>query len=158
MDTGASYSIFPHTSMDPATGPLLKGPGGQNIPCWGERQVVVIFSGRQFQWSFLLAQVDFAILGADFLKHFGLVVDLQAGRLLDTVTLQCFLAAVAPASPPALSGGLFAAVAATPQEFRSIFSEFQDVANQSAVMPPAVHDVVHHIVTDGPPATAVSAG
>ncbi len=98
--------------------------------------------------------MDFAILGADFLKHFGLVVDLQAGRLLDTVTLQCFPVAVAPASPPALSGGLFAAVAAMPQEFRSIFSEFQDVANQSGVMPPAVHDVVHHIVTDGPPATA----
>ncbi len=46
------------------------------------------------------------------------------------------------------------AVAATPQEFRGIFSEFQDVANQSGVMPPATHDVVHHIVTEGPLATA----
>jgi hypothetical protein len=133
---------------------LLKGPGGQNIACWGEKQVEVVFSGRRFRWLFLLAQVDFAILGADFLKHFGLVVDLAAGRLLDTVTLQCFPAAVTPVSPPMLRGGLFAAVAATPQEFRAIFSEFQDVANQSEVMPPATHDVVHHIVTDGPPATA----
>ncbi len=82
------------------------------------------------------------------------MVDLAAGRLLDTVTLQCFPAAVTPASPPLLRGGLFAAVAATPQEFRGIFSEFQDVANQSGVMPPATHDVVHHIVTDGLPATA----
>jgi hypothetical protein len=102
-----------------------------------------VFSSRRFRWPFLLAQVDFAILGADFLKHFGLVVDLAAGRLLDTVTLQCFPAAVTPASPPLLRGGLFAAVAATPQEFRAIFCEFQDVANQSGVMPPATHDVVH---------------
>ncbi len=68
MDTGASYSIFPHSSSDPATGPLLKGPGGQSIACWDEKQVAVVFSGRRFQWLFLLAQVDFAILGADFLK------------------------------------------------------------------------------------------
>ncbi len=115
VDTGASYSIFPHTASDPATGPLLKGPGGQSIACWGEKQVEVVFLGRRFQWPFLLAQVDFAILGADFLKHFGLVVDLAAGRLLDTVTLQCFPAAVTPASPPLLRGGLFAVVAATPQ-------------------------------------------
>ncbi len=40
-----------------------------------------------------------------------------------------------PASPPLLRGGLFSVVAATPQEFRGIFSEFQDVANQSGVMP-----------------------
>ncbi len=107
-----------------------------------------------FQWSFLLAQVDFAILGADFLEHFGLVVDLAAGQLLDTVMLQCFPVALTPASPPLLRGGLFTAVAATPQEFRGIFSEFQHVASQSGVMPPATHDVVHHIDTEGPPATA----
>jgi hypothetical protein len=59
-----------------------------------------------------------------------------------------------PASPPVLRGGLFAAVAAPPQEFRGIFSEFQDVTNQSGVMPPATHEVVNHIVTEGPPATA----
>jgi hypothetical protein len=59
-----------------------------------------------------------------------------------------------PASLPVLRGGLFAAVVAPPQEFRGIFSEFQDVANQSGVMPPATHEVVNHIVTEGPPATA----
>ncbi len=88
MDTGASYSIFPHTSSDPATDPLLKGLGGKNIACWGEKQVVVVFSGHRFQWLFLSAQVDFAILEADFLNHFGLVVDLVASCLLDTVRLQ----------------------------------------------------------------------
>jgi hypothetical protein len=32
MDTGASYSIIPHRSSLPATGPKLFGPAGQLIP------------------------------------------------------------------------------------------------------------------------------
>jgi hypothetical protein len=28
------------------------------------------FAGQKLVWTFLLAKVDFAILGADFLKHF----------------------------------------------------------------------------------------
>jgi hypothetical protein len=75
FDTGASYSIFPHQSSQPVSGPVLKGPGGQTIPCWGEKQLPVQFSGCRFTWTFLLAKVEFPILGADFLKHINLIVD-----------------------------------------------------------------------------------
>jgi hypothetical protein len=115
--------------------------------------VKVSFSGRQFVWTFLLAAVDFAIIGADFLKQFGLVVDLSARRLLDTASLQCFPAEEAAVAPSS-GGSPYEALAATPAEFRSLFREFQDVANQAGIMPPARHSVVHHIVTEGPPATA----
>jgi hypothetical protein len=96
VDTGASYSIFPYVSPEQATGPFLRGPGGQNIPCWRERRIVVSFAGRRFEWDFVLAKVYFAIVGADFLKHFGLVVDLSARWLLDATTLHQF-----PAVPTA---------------------------------------------------------
>jgi hypothetical protein len=43
----------------------------------------------------VVAKVDFAIIGADFLKHFGLEVDLLARRLLDAITLDQFPAAAA---------------------------------------------------------------
>jgi hypothetical protein len=39
VDTGASYSIFPHWSSSPPTGPLLAGPSGTAIPCWGEKRI-----------------------------------------------------------------------------------------------------------------------
>jgi hypothetical protein len=39
-----------------------------------------------------LAKVEFLIHGADFLKHFYLIVDLSASQLLDTDTLQHFAA------------------------------------------------------------------
>ncbi len=156
MDTGASYSIFPHSSAAEPTGPPLRSPGGQAIPCWGEKQLEISFAGQKFVWTFLLAKVDFAILGADFLKHFHLVVDLAASQLLDTRTLRR-LAAGPPAAtnvPPPSSRGLFDAVEATPPVFRQIFSQFQDVANAEGRLPPAKHKTMHHIKTTGIPATA----
>ena len=76
-------------------------------------------------WTFLLAKVNFAILGADFLKHFNLIVDLAANQIVDAVSLQRFAARppAATDAPPA-SRGLFAAIEATPPAFRGIFSEF----------------------------------
>jgi hypothetical protein len=40
-------------------------------------------------------------------------------------------------------------VQATPFSFRSLFSEFQDVANPGGVLPPVRHGVEHVIETSG---------
>ncbi len=112
------------------------------------------FSGRHFEWTFLLAKVNFAILGANFLKHFNLIVDLAANQIVDAVSLQRFTAGppAATDAPPA-SRGLFATIEATPPAFRGIFSEFQSVASAAWGLPPVKHKTVHHIWTAGPPAT-----
>jgi hypothetical protein len=116
---------------------------------------VTVFSGQQFQRLFLLAQVDFAILGADFLNYFNLVVNHSAGQLLENTMLQSFLVVDMATCASSLEGcDLFAVVAATPPWFRGIFSLFQDAANQSGVISPAKHGVVHHIVMEGPLAMA----
>jgi hypothetical protein len=65
VDTGALYIIFPYVSPEQATGPFLKSPGGQNISCWGERRIEESFAGCRFEWDFVLAKVDFAIVGGD---------------------------------------------------------------------------------------------
>jgi hypothetical protein len=62
VDTGTSYSIFPHQSSQPVCGPILKGPGGQTIAYWGEKQLPVQFSGCHFTWTFVLAKVEFPII------------------------------------------------------------------------------------------------
>jgi hypothetical protein len=78
----------------------------------------------------LLADVSFAIIGIDFLKHFKLVVDAAAGQLIDTCT------AVIPAAPggdkrsaAASKGGLFCAVGTVPPAYRGLLVDFQDVLN-----------------------------
>jgi predicted aspartyl protease len=83
VDTGASFCILPHHSQSPTSGPRLFGPSGQLIPCWGEQLLHVRFQGRDFSWPFLLAAVEFPILGVDFLKHHGLLVDPAKCRLVD---------------------------------------------------------------------------
>jgi hypothetical protein len=100
VDTGTLYSIFPHSSAKDPTRLLLRSPRDQSMPSLGEKQLEVCFGAF---WAFLLAKVDFAILGAHFLKNFHLVtmVDLAASQLLDTRTLRRFAA-----RPPAENGAL----------------------------------------------------
>ena len=84
VDTGSSYSIIPHSSQQPATGPLLRSANGQRISCWGERRLTVVFGGHRYTWDFLLADVQFHIIGVDFLQHFQLLVDVAANSLRST--------------------------------------------------------------------------
>jgi hypothetical protein len=82
MDTGASYSILPHRSSLPASGPKVFGPAGQPVPCWGDR--LVQLPGSAFYWKFLLADVAFLILGVDFLRAHKLLIDPEGHTLLDS--------------------------------------------------------------------------
>jgi hypothetical protein len=63
-----SYNILPHHSTAAASRPRLFGPPGQPVQCWGECLLHLQFQGEVFSWLFLLAAVDFLILGVDFLK------------------------------------------------------------------------------------------
>jgi hypothetical protein len=96
VDTGASYSIFPHQSSSPLFGPSLTGPSGKRISCWGEQLMELSFHGRRFTWTFLLADVQFAIIGIDFLRSHQLLVNPSTNRLVDTASLQAFAKVSAP--------------------------------------------------------------
>jgi hypothetical protein len=98
IDTCASYSIFPHRSSSPLSGPTLTGANGQRIPCWGKRAVQLNFQGRRFKWTFLLPDFTFAIIGVDFLRRHKLLVDPAANRLVITASLQSFATVSAAAS------------------------------------------------------------
>jgi hypothetical protein len=82
VDTGSAFSIMPRKSGSAPSGPSLAGADGWRIPCWGEKSFTVSLDGVQRSWDFLLAAVSFPILGADFLRHHGLLVDVANLRLL----------------------------------------------------------------------------
>ena len=113
MDTGASFSLVPHSSKDPPSGPKLVGPAGGDIKCWGKSTIQLRFSGRTFQWPFLRAAVSFPILGVDFLIANRLLVDAAGNRLLDAATGDALLTAGRPSGPTA-SVVLPAATPSTP--------------------------------------------
>jgi len=113
VDTGASYSIFPHSSSAAPSGPKLRGAAGQLIPCWGEKTFNLSFQGRKFSWTFLLAAVSFPIIGVDFLRHFKLMVDPAANALVDKCSRESFAtisslaaATAADSGPPSSITGL----------------------------------------------------
>jgi hypothetical protein len=89
--------VFPHFSPSSLSGPAITGAAGQPIPCWGEKQFHLSFGGQAFTWPFLLATVQFPIIGVDFLRHFGLLVDPAANQLVDRQTLQVFKSSSVPA-------------------------------------------------------------
>jgi hypothetical protein len=105
VDTGSTFSILPFKSAAPQSGPRLTAANGRRIACWGHRHASVVFDGVPFKWRFLKAAVKFPILGADFLRHFRLLVDV-AGRHLIPLTV-----AAAPLTLEPVAGGHLAAAA-----------------------------------------------
>ena len=175
VDTGSSYSIIPHSSHLPPTGPLLKSANGQNISCWGEQRRTVEFGGHRYTWVFLLADVQFHIIGVDFLQHFQLLVDMAANGLRLALPPHTVVA-TAPASAPVLrrpsSSSLPTVEALSPPSLPTVEAlpplpapplsaseaaliiEFANVLNTEGRLPPTTHGVEHHIITEGHPVTA----
>ena len=52
----------------------------------------ILDSTAWFQWTFLIAEVSQPTLGADFLQHFCVLVDLATSCLVDTETSFAILA------------------------------------------------------------------
>uniref|UniRef100_A0A1X7VY68 Uncharacterized protein n=1 Tax=Amphimedon queenslandica TaxID=400682 RepID=A0A1X7VY68_AMPQE len=56
----------------------LQAANGTCITTYGKRSLTLDLGlRRSFQWVFIVADVAVPILGADFLRHFGLVVDMS---------------------------------------------------------------------------------
>ena len=108
VDTGAVFSVIPHSSSLPAEGPHITNASGTPIACWGSREQVVHVGGLSYKWIFLLAAVAFPILGADFLGHFDLLVDLHRCRLINGKTRK----AIKLTTPPVNS--VFASIGIQP--------------------------------------------
>ena len=67
-------------------GRYLLWPQRPTSPCWWTKhhssKMHVAVGGRRYTWDFLLADVALPIIGADFLRHFGLLMDLGQMRIL----------------------------------------------------------------------------
>jgi hypothetical protein len=89
VDTGTAFSVYKGQQQLQADLPCLRAAGGQTIPCFSEFKLTVQFGQHSFNWTFLLADVEAPLLGADFLCNYSLLVDLHE-CLVDATTLQRF--------------------------------------------------------------------
>ncbi|BHF62508.1 hypothetical protein SprV_0200549000 [Sparganum proliferum] len=102
---------------------------------------------RLFPWIFVVADVPTAILGADFLAAFDLLVDCRQLRLHDratTLTVKGF--------PPSSASNQLSVLDPNPDcPFRRLLAKYPTLTKPHFSDTSFPHDIVHHIKTTGPP-------
>ena len=83
MDSGASISVFPGPPTTSASGVKLLTADGSTVSCSGSRVIPLNFGSSSFEWVFQLAPVSVPILGADFLLHHHLLVDVAGKKVFN---------------------------------------------------------------------------
>ena len=85
-DSGASVSVFPGPRSSSDDKVCLMTDDGSPMVCSGTRLIPLQFScgsgSKVYTWNFQLAPVSVPLLGADFLEHFNLLVDIKGRKLV----------------------------------------------------------------------------
>ena len=154
VDTGSEVSAIPPSLADRQRTPdnlTLMAVNDTSIRTYGKRSLTLNLGlRRSLPWIFIIADVQKPILGADFLRHFGLLVDMQKRQLVDTHThlhIQGILSSVSSPSPSICPKD-------TTNPYLTLLAEFPALTQVCSPDTPGKHDVTHHIETTGPPASA----
>ncbi|VUZ39991.1 unnamed protein product [Hymenolepis diminuta] len=82
IDSGAEISVLPSTRNSSDHPLILAAAKGSPIKTYGQKSVTLDLGLRRtFRWIFTIADVSNPIIGADFLCHFGLLLDLRRKKL-----------------------------------------------------------------------------
>ncbi|XP_051172573.1 uncharacterized protein LOC127288912 [Leptopilina boulardi] len=101
---------------------------------------------RQFTWRFVIADVEKPIIGADFLAHYGLLVDLQKQRLLDQATHFTSHGEVIECEVPSIK------TVTGRSHFHDLLQRFPEKTRPDGTTRTVQHSTRHHILTTpGPP-------
>ena len=154
VDTGAEVSVIPpsptkrHKQPDLLT---LQAVNNTSIKTYGKRSLTLNLGLRRaFRWVFVIADIQRPILGADFLRHFSLLVDIRHHRLSDGLTqlrvqgISCNYQSPSPSILPRHSSSIY----------DSLLAEFSSLVQPCTSQTPLRHSVTHHIKTTGPPVSA----
>lgn len=139
--------------IPPGNGPrvtsdiVLSAANGTRIATYGPRELNLDLGlAREFTWTFETADVARPIIGADFLHHFGLLVDVRHKRLIDLVTKKFAKAiSVVDTTVDAVK------VVPVPQKWTDILKNFPSVTRESPVPDKFLHKIEHELHTTGPP-------
>ena len=92
VDTGTEVSVIPPSQVErrrQADHLTLQAINNTSIATYGKRSLTPHFGLRRtFRWVFVIANVQHPILGADFLRHFSLLVDMRNHQLSDGLQVQ----------------------------------------------------------------------
>ena len=151
VDTGSEVSVIPPSPADHQHSLTLMAVNDTPIRTYGTRLLTLnIRLLRSFPWIFIIADVQKPILGVDFLRHFGLLVDMKRRQLSDTQTNLHIQGFTATDPPPTTS--------VCPKDSNNpyllLLSEFPALTQVCLPDTLVKHDITHHIETTGPAVSA----
>ena len=156
IDTGAEVSVFPATGADArcrSPGAPLYAANGTTLRTFGTRSLTLDLGVKRCTWPFVVAAVSRPLVGADFLRHHGLLVDLPHRRLLDARPL----AKVHNICRPLALGEHLPqdnAVAYAGDPYAQLLADFPTLTEPSFRRSEPLHGVELFIPTKGPPVHA----
>lgn len=156
IDTGADISIITtkehkHLQRQNAATKLFAA-NNSTIDTYGHvRLTLDIGLRRPFDWIFIAANTTHNIIGADFLHHFNLLVDIKNSLIIDTTT-KLKSHAICTIADPLLSPKMYI----VNDKFSQILHEFKDITliNPTNSTSSSTNIVTHCIETHGQPTFA----
>lgn len=148
VDTGANVSVLParkvkHNSNN-SVGYKLYAANGTEISTFGVKTLVLNLKMRRpYVWTFILASVNQPILGADFLIHHKLLVDLSNRRLVDEVTNLNIIGSIVKCNQPTLN------TLDETHPYFNLLSKYPEITKPVCFRSTPKHAVFHHIETGG---------
>lgn len=148
VDSGADVSVVPPRLSDPVhqVKGTLYAANGSHIKIYGERAMLLDFGLRRpIRCVCLIAQVPYAIIGAEILYQHNLTLNLHSKMLKDAET-GLMVKTTMEKAPVA---GISSFDKTTPMT--DILAEFPEITRPSVVITKPLHAVKHYIETSGQP-------
>ena len=162
VDSGADVSVFPASSAQKKfpSSTTLRAANGTSIKTFGERKIFLALPGLSVVHPFLLADIQQPILGSDFFRSNGLLIDIARHRLVKCNNDHSACKSFVKARPAAFVSGVYGlrcGTSASSASIDAVFAAFPAVTQPSSSYDstiPAKHGVSHTVPTSGPPVFA----
>ena len=148
IDAGAAVSVLPKSCANRISDadclPLVAANNYGN-----SKRVVDVGLKRDYPWTFIVADVQQPIIGADFFIHYNLLVDLRSRCLRDIRTDLAIPASLSLIRPLSLNR-----VDTVHNEYTKLLGQFPELTRPTTKGETVKHGITHKIVTKGHPVFA----
>lgn len=153
IDTGANVSVIPISNRLRANIKCneykLYAANGTAIKTYGCKTLALNLGLRRpYTWTFVIADVRQPILGADFLNHHGLLVDIKARRLIDKETNLGTIASIICCKEQSIK------TIDVNHDYADLLHRYPNITKPLSFKETPRHSVLHYIETTGPPVHA----
>ena len=153
IDTGAAVSVLPKScanGISDADSLPLVAANNSTINTYGNcKRVVDVGLKREYPWTCIVADVKQPIIGADFLIHYNLLVDLRSRCLRFMRTGLAIAASLSSITPLSLNR-----VDTVRNEYTKLLGQFPELTRPTTKGETVKHGITHKIVTKGHPVFA----